>query len=233
VSSFPHYVERFRRRGLDAEYLSIAFYARVLDRLKERGLDPDSTSERRYLLTFVGGLSPRVYDRGTRLLETVAGELDVAVWGYDEPELPADSPILRHYHGHAWGIEMYEILAQSCITINRHGEVAEGYANNMRLFEATGVGAALATEAQANLSALYEPERELIAYEDAYDLIEKIRHYLEHDEQRLAIARAGQARTFEEHTYAARIPRLAEMLEARLGKRTRRSATSGLTRVES
>ena len=33
---------------------------------------------------------------------------------------------------------MYRVLARTRVAVNRHGDIAEGYANNMRLFEATG-----------------------------------------------------------------------------------------------
>ena len=35
---------------------------------------------------------------------------------------------------------MYRVLRQSKIALNRHSDVAEDHANNMRLYEATGVG---------------------------------------------------------------------------------------------
>ena len=65
----------------------------------------------------------------------------------------------------------------------------------MRLYEATGVGALLLTEAAPNLSDMFEPGVEIVTYTGADDLIEKARHYLEHEDERAAIARAGQART--------------------------------------
>jgi hypothetical protein len=46
---------------------------------------------------------------------------------------------------------MNEILAHSQVTLNRQIEAAEGSANNMRLFEATGVGAMLVTDDGKNL----------------------------------------------------------------------------------
>ena len=73
----------------------------------------------------------------------------------------------------------------------------------MRLYEATGVGSLLLTDEGANLSELFEPGREVVTYADVDDLVEKARHYLAHDEERRAIASAGQARTLRDHTYAA------------------------------
>jgi hypothetical protein len=76
---------------------------------------------------------------------------------------------------------MYEILAHSQVTLNRQIVAAEGSANNMRLLEATGVGALLLTESRKNLNDLFAPGREVVAYEMAYDLVEKIRHYVQDD----------------------------------------------------
>ena len=42
-----------------------------------------------------------------------------------------------------------------------------------------------------------------------------IRHYLEHEEERRAIAEAGQRRTLREHSYAVRMEELSEVLMAR------------------
>ena len=46
--------------------------------------------------------------------------------------------------------------------------------------------------------------------------MEKIRHFLEHDEERRRIAAAGQRRTLTEHTYGRRIRQLVGMFEVRL-----------------
>jgi spore maturation protein CgeB len=217
VSSFPHFVERFRGQGLDSEYLKIAFYRKVLERLQEQGLQADPAAPRHYGIAFVGGLDPRVHGAGTRLLERIARQVDFDVWGYGASELPRGSAVARRYRGEAWGLEMYEVLARSRIALNRHIELSDGYANNMRLFESTGVGALLVTDAKRNLADLFEPGREVVAYEDEDDLVDKLRHFAEHDDERRRIAAAGQERTLREHTYANRMTELAAMLEARLG----------------
>jgi spore maturation protein CgeB len=217
VTSFPHFVERFREKGLDSEYLKIAFYRKVLERLQGQGVQPDPAAPRDYGVAFVGGLDPRVHGAGARLLERLAREVDLDVWGYGAGRLPQGSAIARRYHGEAWGLEMYKVLARSRIALNRHIELSDGYANNMRLFEATGVGALLVTDAKRNLANLFEPGRELVAYEDEDDLVDKLRHFAEHDDERRHIATAGQERTLREHTYANRMTELAAMLKARLG----------------
>jgi spore maturation protein CgeB len=216
LTSFPHFAARFREQGLDTEYLKIAFDRKVLDRLRELAVQPDPAATREHAVAFVGGLGTRTWGIGTRVLERAVEEVGLDVWGYGADALPETSPIRSRYHGEAWGLEMYQVLAQSRIALNRHGEIADGYANNMRLFEATGVGALLVTEAGRNLGEIFEPGREVVVYEDEDDLVEKLRHYTAHDDERLQIAAAGQARTLREHTYAQRIAELATMLEARL-----------------
>ena len=162
TTSFPHFVERFRALGIDSEYLRIAFYEPVLDQLREDGVDPSPRSERPVDVAFVGGLHPEVHGSGVALLERVSREVPLDVWGYGADRLPAASPLLEHYRGEAWGLDAYRVLAGSRIVVNRHVDAAEGHANNMRLFEATGVGALLITEEADNLGDMFEPGREVV-----------------------------------------------------------------------
>jgi spore maturation protein CgeB len=108
---------------------------------------------------------------------------------------------------------MYALLRSSRIVLNRHIAEAGAFANNMRLYESTGVGSLLVTDAKSNLPQLFAPGLEVVVYETAGDLVERSLHYLAHEDERSAIARAGQARTLREHTYAVRMVELAEILE--------------------
>jgi len=216
VTSFPHWVDRLRGLGIDVEYFPIAFDERVVERLAAKGIGVDPADERPHAVAFVGGVHPpHVHRDGTAFLERVVGALDAGVWGYVADRVPPGSPLLRRHGGEVWGLDMYAVLAQTKIALNRHGDIAEGYANNMRLFEASGVGAVVATEAARNLSELFMPGEEVLAYRDAEDLIAQARALTADDDRRRAVATAGQRRTLNEHTYGKRIPQLAAMLEAR------------------
>ena len=114
---------------------------------------------------------------------------------------------------------MYRALARSRITLNRHIDVAENNANNMRLYEATGVGALLITDRKDNLGEIFEVGREVVAYGSAAEAAELIRHYIAHPEEARRIAQAGQARTLAEHTYRQRMQELAPILERHLAAR--------------
>jgi len=210
LTSFPRFVDRFRSMGINSEYLKIAFEPTVLERLPKH--------ESPFEVVFVGGFG-KVHAKGTAILEKVAKEIELDVWGYGAENIRADSPLRRHFHGEAWGIQMYAVLFNSKIVINRHGLVApenEDYANNMRLYEATGSGAMLITDEKDNLGELFEVGSEVVSYSDADDLVEKIRYYLTHEDERRAIARSGQSRTLREHTYRQRMEELEQIIEAYL-----------------
>jgi hypothetical protein len=207
LTSFPHYVSRLREAGLTAEYFRLGFDPSVLARI--------GTPDRVHACTFVGGIS-REHSRGVALLELVARNADVTFFGYGAQTLRADSPILPRHRGPAWGLDMYRALGLSRITLNRHIDVAEGYANNMRLYEATGMGAMLITDAKANLQELFDVGKEVVTYDSAEDAAEKISYYSAHPAERDAIAHAGQARTLREHTYEQRMRELVQILQRRL-----------------
>lgn len=207
LTSFPHFVERFRKTGVRSEYLRIGFDARVLERLRALGGTPG-----RLGAVFVGALNRTQHRSGNTLLERAAHRAPIDFWGYGGTMWPRSSPIRARYHGEAWGLDMFKVLYESRIAVNRHIGVAERWANNMRLYEATGVGTLLVTDAKENLSELFEPGREVAIYRDEDELVETIDYYLEHEDERAKIARAGQERTLREHTYTERMRDLVAIL---------------------
>jgi spore maturation protein CgeB len=213
VSSLPHFVSHFNKIGVEGRYLPLGFDQRVMVRLSELGIDCGPESERPHRVSFVGGVHPLIHPARVKLLEQVAIPLELELWGHGIDELAPESPLRASHRGLAWGLEMHQILARSRIVINVHSDVAAGYSNNMRLFEATGAGALLFTEPGHNLAELFEPEREVVTYDGAQDLIRKVRHYLDHPLKARTIAAAGQARTLAEHTYHDRMPELSRLLE--------------------
>jgi spore maturation protein CgeB len=207
LTSFPHFVDRLRRLGPDAGYLRIGFDPRVLDHVDTRAS--------REGVRFVGALGHGQHGRGNELLARASLRASIDFWGYGLDGWPDDSPVRRRYRGEAWGLDMYRVLAGAKIALNRHIDVAESYANNMRLYEATGMGALLLTDAKQNLGDLFAVGDEVVAYTDEDDLVERLHYYLEHEEERAAIAAAGQRRTMSRHLYSHRMAELADILTAR------------------
>lgn len=206
VSSFPPTLEWFRKRGIPCELNRLGFEPRVLDRLQRQ--------EQTVPVSFVGSFADMHKPR-THLLEHLSARVPLSIWGRP-PDSGFEKPSLaRCYRGTAWGIEMYNILAGSRITVNHHGDVPP-YANNLRLFEATGVGTLLVTDHRQNLPEMFEPGREVAVYRSAEECAELIEYYLKHDAEREAIARAGQERTLREHTYAHRVRQLEDIIRRHL-----------------
>lgn len=203
LTSFPHYVEKFRKMGIKSVYFRIGFEPRVLERVGKYNRMID--------VAFIGSFSPN-HNIGTKLLEEVASNLPVHVWGQGIHFLSARSPLRKNYHGPAWGLEMYKILAQAKIVINRHIGAAENFANNMRLYESTGMGAMLITDDKKNLNELFKVGSEVASYKNVTDLLGKIDYYLKHDGERERIAKAGQRRTLSEHNYNARMKELVSII---------------------
>lgn len=204
LTSFPHYVDKLRKTGIKSEYFKIGFEHTVSKLFENR--------DRIYNVVFIGSFSP-YHQEGTKTLEKVATEIPIHVWGNGINFLSPNSPLRKYYHGEAWGKDMYRILSQSKIVINRHIKVAQNYANNMRMYETTGMGAMLITDHKENLNDLFTVGKEVISYSNTSDLIKKIRYYLSHDAERAKIAKAGQNKTLKDHTYKQRMKELLKILK--------------------
>ena len=223
VTSFPHMVSVWRSKGIDTEYLPLAFDSRLIDELHKLGSDPSPDSIRPRPITFVGGVDPRVHREGVAVLERIISSgLPIEVFGYGADRLDPKSPIHARHRGEAWGLDLYRIYAESRVVVNRHIDAASGFANNMRLFEATGMGAALVTEAAPNLSTLFSPDHEVATYGHVSDLLETLSSLLVDDRRRLQLAARGHERVLTDHTYTRRIEQLVPILEHRLKRAERR-----------
>lgn len=204
LTSFPHFVPRIKSLGIPAEYFRIGFDEKIIQFLGHVEKDID--------VSFVGGLS-RHHRNALELLEHLAKNTEIKFFGYGANSLSKFSPIFPRHYGEVWGAEMYRSLARSRVTFNRHIKVAENYANNMRLYEATGVGSMLITDYKDNLGEIFEVGKEVVAYRNKDEAVDLIRYYTNHPDEAAKIAKAGQIRTLKEHTYKNRMSELAPILE--------------------
>jgi spore maturation protein CgeB len=207
VSSFPPTIDWLRARGARAELNRLAFDPRVATMVPEAPRDIQAS--------FVGSFLP-VHRSRLDLVEAVASRVEhLAVRGGVSIEIPPTSPLFGKIGPALWGRDMYALLRRSQITLNHHGDVP-AFANNMRLYEATGMGCLLVTDYKDNLHEMFEPGQEVVAYQDAAECVDKVLFYL--DERNRAardrIAAAGQRRTLNEHTYYARMKHLVELIDA-------------------
>jgi len=74
-----------------------------------------------------------------------------------------------------------------------------------RNFEIPGCNAFLISGYAKGLENFYELEKEVVCFQNTKDLIKKIKYYLEHEDEREAIAKAAYERTLKDHTYEKRL----------------------------
>ncbi len=199
----PYYVERLLRLGAPkASYLPMA-------------CDPDFHTEvtltdaerRRYSadISFVGSW----YPVRERVLEELV-EFQLKIWGggwkvaFLRNPL---SPLLKHYQGVLEGNDAVKALIASKISINIHHPQSV-CAPNMRTFEVPCCGGFQLVENLPEIGRLFRVGEEVVCYQNVRHLKELIKYYLERPDERLRVARAGQRRVRQEHTYVHRLREL-------------------------
>lgn len=203
-SSLPNQVAHFRSQGIRSEYLKLAFDHRIISHL--------TPGPKKHGLGFLGQVSPYHLGRAA-LLRALALSVELDYWGNPGWEGPEAGRMRINRYPAAWGLEMYQTLRDCRIVFNAHLDAAEGYANNLRLYEVTGAGSLLLTDWRANLNDLFEIGREVVAYRDIEECVKLARHFLANDDDREAIAAAGQARILREHTFERRAVELNQLIE--------------------
>jgi spore maturation protein CgeB len=247
LSTVDFILDVYRRAGMKTYLLPAGFEPSLLGRIHP--------GREKHAVTFVGGLSlgPRGHRGRMHLLRSLTRRLPLELWldmpspaawlrsragliargrfggavrGFGD-ELSGVLALARRNHGAAFGIEMYQTLADSKITLNSHIDASGSKGGNMRLFEATGVGTCLVTDWKENLSDFFEPDREVVTYRSAEECAEKVHYLLSHDAERRAIAQAGQKRTLRDHNLGGRILGFGRFLKEWLGEETRMQGPFG------
>jgi len=215
LSASPLFVKKMRACGCNAAFIPIGFSHTILDAIKP-------TQERNFDFTFAGSLGDKqgVHSQRYALIEKLVEATPLQVWSDKGAKLKEviSNRLKNRFHGQVFGLPFFELLAKSKIIFNSHIDCAENYAGNMRLYEATGMGACLLTDWKDNISELFEPELEVVTYRSAEEAIEKVHYLLDHDTERQAIAVAGQQRTLKDHTLVNRIAKINGLIIEMLTK---------------
>jgi spore maturation protein CgeB len=213
LSSHPDTVEFYQSQGINSYLMEFGFESSILDKL---------TSDKIYNTSFVGGIS--LFNNGHyRRLKTLASisretKIDFFLSGVKDWQPWSRSQLDRVFQGKfrefidimelgkknqrtVFGLDMYQVLANSKITLNIHIDSSNHHAGNVRLIEATGCGACLLTDEKNNLSDYFDIDKEVITYKDTNDALDKINYLLSHDKARKEIAWAGQKKTLSKYTF--------------------------------
>lgn len=84
---------------------------------------------------------------------------------------------------------------------------------NMRVFETLSTGSFLLTNWIPTLNDLFEDGKHLVTYKTLDEMVEKAKYYLEHDEEREKIAKAGYDEFISKHTYKHRVEKVLDIVK--------------------
>jgi spore maturation protein CgeB len=73
-----------------------------------------------------------------------------------------------------------------------------------RVFEIPGAGGFLLTEVADDLERYFVPDREIVTFQTPAEMVEKVRYYLAHGDERERIRAAGYERAVRDHSYVQR-----------------------------
>jgi len=197
----------------------------------------NTLSQPKYSIGFTGSIYQNVHDNRYNLLKKLSKEIDVAIrsdFGIDvNYSLFSKNQIKRlvkekdienylglwriskNNPGPVYGLDMFQFLRDSKVSINMHGDKI-GFAANVRMYEITGVGSCMLTDWKENIGELFEPGKEIVTYTCLEEACEKSRFLIKNEKIRLQIAKAGQERTLKEYTYKKTILKLLFFLKGML-----------------
>lgn len=124
-----------------------------------------------------------------------------------------EARIQVHVFGYGWaGLQsritheqMLEVFSRSKVSLNLSNASVMGEQQiKGRVFEVPACRSFLLTDMADDLGDYYRIGTEIVVYESLEDLIDKARYFIEHDEEREAVARAGYDRALRDHTWRAR-----------------------------
>jgi len=202
-------VVHFKSQGIKSFLIPHAFDRRILETIKP-------AANRKPKLIFAGTLGSFHWER-TEFLDKLSRVVEIDYYGPGCDGIPLDSPLRNNYRGPVWGHSLYSIFAENLIAIHTNIGVAGNYPSAKRLFEATGMGVCLMTPFHKELSSLFKPDREIVAFHDFDDCVVKTRSLLNDPQRALEIGELGQKRTLLEHHYSNRIQLFISYIREQLG----------------
>ncbi len=182
-------------------------------------------------ITFVG---QRYGDRPTYLRKLLQAGLDVRAWGphWQEPTplwRRSARSLKQGLRGHnPWRVFANDFPLERCgpplsddelIKMYSRSRISLGFSSvaewptpgqspikqvRLRDFEAPMSGAFYMVEAYDELREFFEPNKEIVFFANAEELIDKTRYYLAHDAERERIRQAGMKRARTEHSWHER-----------------------------
>lgn len=173
----------------------------------------------RWDIGFIGNASPHKAAYLVRAAEAFP-DARFAVFGHRWEALAAGTALAPHVAGTALEGDFFaRAIEETRINLAiHHGPVGpDRWADltSTRTFEIPAAGGFMLHVDNDETRALFAPGREIDVFADEAAMIERIGHYLAHEDERAAIAEAGHARCVPAYSLTARARQIAEILNAR------------------
>jgi spore maturation protein CgeB len=219
--------EFYKNSGKNVYYHKFGFEEDVLARLNR--------TDKRHNISFTGSLIPHPDYHLSRLhaVAEMQRNVDLNIWAGSLPKdwslwnpgrlwytlrhrqwrLGRDlHTVGKHNHGEVFGLDMFNVLYNSKIVFNTHGDNSPKQAANMRMTEVTGTGALLLTDWKENISEFFKPDEEIVTYKSLEEAIDKAKNLLRDENLRASIAKKGQERTLTQYSYKKRMQDFSEFI---------------------
>lgn len=200
-------IDRMVEDGIPAQKTSLAFASKQIR--------PKPFHERKMGATFVGSVGRHHRSSTLPLLRAISETgVDLNIFSPQSLGVFKRAGLGNHYRGTVFGKEMFEVLADSKITINRHARFADNQSLNLRSFEASGMGSALLTERTKASQKVFGTKGALL-YRNPQDAANLVSQYLSEPKALESIAIKGHKIVLENHRLETRasevLKKLAEL----------------------
>lgn len=216
LTCVPETAAFYKSIGKNSYYYKFGFEATILDKLTK--------FQKGYDATFTGSLvlTENYHYGRLQLVADISRKVDLSIFASSLPEKWSlfgkgrfiNTLLTKRYKfgfdlhrvgfknkGEVFGLDMFNVLYNSKIVLNTHGDNSLKTAANMRMTEATGVGSLLLTDWKENLNELFVIDEEVVTYKSAGEAADKIKMLLNNESLRKKIAENGQKRTLRDYSY--------------------------------
>jgi len=177
-------------------------------------------------VTFVGNLgSKQQYLPRRQYLQRIINEgFSFKWWGPRLPRKFKTIPLIfgklgRAYGGKfIWGEEYAKVARLTKIFLAFDSQPRIRKSMSARMYTALGCGAFYLCQHVEGIEDVFVPGQEIITFRSEQEMIDMIKYYLNHENERIKIAEAGRRRILKDHTYELRINQMMRIIENNLFK---------------
>ena len=187
--------KKLKQIGVNSHYLTFAGQPKQLQKISKI-----------YPISFIGQYSP-VREKYFRPLKN----LGLQIWGYQDWQTSSLSSIS---HSPVSVAKAHHIISHSHLVVNLLAQVGQLHPHglNVRTFETTALGTCLLVKDHPVLKKYFQPGKDVVTFTTPADLYKKARYYLQHNQEREKIARAGYRRTKQDHTFTIRLKQMFQII---------------------